>query len=78
MIILKTSNFILFTLLIIIASIGIYIELFPCNCSSKKRNINIYRGKIKYVPIIIKDTVIINVATEIIVPIIAVTRLLIF
>ena len=62
MIILKTSNFILFIFLIIIASIGIYIELFPCNCSSdiksnKKRRINIYRGKIRYIPVLIKEEI---------------------
>jgi len=55
MIILKTSNFITFILLIIIASIGIYIELFPCNCSCEKkiRKINICKGRIKYIPIFI-------------------------
>jgi len=68
MIILKTSNFIFLITLIIICSISIYIVLFPneCNCKSKiKKNINIYRGRIKYIPIIISNSKKINKKNEI-------------
>ena len=55
MIVLKTSSFVLFIFLIIINTITIYTLLHPYTCSCKeKRKINIYRGKIKYVPVIIK------------------------
>ena len=53
MIVLKTSNFVLFILLIIFGTIAIYIQIFPCECKINKncRKINIIRGKVKYVPI---------------------------
>ena len=53
MIVLKTSNFVLFILLIIFGTIAIYIQIFPCECKLSKncRKINIIRGKVKYVPI---------------------------
>ena len=53
MIVLKTSNFIFFIMLIIFSTICVYSLVVPCNCKNKKR-INIYRGKTKYVPVYIK------------------------
>jgi len=54
MIVLKTSSFVLFVFLIIISTITIYSLVHPYTCSCDKKKINIYRGKIKYVPVIIK------------------------
>lgn len=54
MIVLKTSSFVLFVFLIIISTITIYTLIQPYTCNCEKRKINIYRGKIKYVPVIIK------------------------
>ena len=54
MIVLKNSSFVLFVFLIIISTITVYNLVHPYTCSCDKKKINIYRGKIKYVPVIIK------------------------
>lgn len=55
MIVLKTSNFILFIFLIIIGTIGIYMQLFPCEC-----NCDVKHWRTKYIPIYIKSKKISN------------------
>jgi len=54
MIVLKNSSFVLFVFLIIISTITVYSFVNPYTCNCEKRKINIYRNKIKYVPVIIK------------------------
>jgi hypothetical protein len=57
MIVLKNSSFVLFVFLIIISTITVYNLVQPYTCSCDKKKINIYRGKVKYVPVIIKKDI---------------------